>query len=99
MNFEHQLNEFITQRRGKVPQITLILLEDERLYNYYKNICYHYNVISQVVNQRTVARMNLSVASNVLKQMVSKIGGELYLLEFPKNLSSRTMLIGIDVCH
>jgi polyribonucleotide nucleotidyltransferase len=41
----------------------------------------------------------MSVASNILKQMNSKIGGELYTMEFPKEISSKTMLIGIDVCH
>jgi len=31
--------------------------------------------------------------------MTSKVGGELYTMEFPKGLCKKTMLIGIDVCH
>lgn len=31
--------------------------------------------------------------------MTTKLGGSLYTLKFGANLSPRTMLIGIDVCH
>ena len=41
----------------------------------------------------------MSVASNVMKQINSKLGGDLYNLKFPDNMSKNTMLIGIDVCH
>ena len=41
----------------------------------------------------------MSVMSNVLKQITVKTGGELYYLNYPKDISRRTMLIGIDVCH
>ena len=43
--------------------------------------------------------MNLSVASNVINQMNSKLGGDLYNINFQKEISPNTMLIGIDVCH
>jgi hypothetical protein len=43
--------------------------------------------------------MSLSVATNVLKQINSKLGGDLFNLQFSKELSLNTMLIGIDVCH
>jgi len=43
--------------------------------------------------------MNLSVATNILKQINSKLGGDLFNLQFSKELSMKTMLIGIDVCH
>lgn len=43
--------------------------------------------------------MNLSVASNVLRQINSKLGGDLYQLKFSPHLSPLTMLIGMDVCH
>lgn len=43
--------------------------------------------------------MNLSVASNILRQINSKLGGDLYQLSLPQTLSPLTMLIGIDVCH
>ena len=39
------------------------------------------------------------MASNVLKQINSKLGGDLYNLKFSQNVSPNTMLIGIDVCH
>lgn len=43
--------------------------------------------------------MNMSVASNVLRQINSKLGGDLFNLKLSRELLSRTMLIGIDVCH
>lgn len=86
-------------KRNNEPSIVLLLIPQERLYKQYKNICYKQNVISQVVAQRTVRKMNLSVASNVLKQINSKLGGDLFNLQFSKELSMKTMLIGIDVCH
>ena len=43
--------------------------------------------------------MNLSIATNVLRQMNSKLGGDLFNLSFPKELLPNTMLIGMDVCH
>jgi hypothetical protein len=45
-------------------------------------------------------KFDLSVASNILKQINSKVGGDLYNMKFPAVLDQkRTMLIGIDVCH
>lgn len=52
------------------------------------------NVIGKSIQKR-----NLSVAANILKQINSKLGGDLYNLRLAKGLSSRTMLIGLDVCH
>lgn len=45
-------------------------------------------------------KFNLAKATNILRQINSKAGGDLYNLKFPEELNSkRTMLIGIDVCH
>lgn len=81
------------------PIIVVIVLKNEFIYNSLKNICYKHNCLSQIVSAHVCYKMNLSVASNVLKQINSKVGGELYTMEFPKEISPNTMLIGIDVCH
>lgn len=81
------------------PMIVVIVLKNENYYNIYKNICYSKNVVSQVVNARTCYKVNMSVASNILRQINSKLGGDLYNIVFPKEISPNTMLIGIDVCH
>ena len=48
----------------------------------------------------TAARMNLSVASNIMKQINSKVGGESIRVKFPPFMQKeRVMVIGIDVCH
>ena len=44
--------------------------------------------------------MNLSVASNIMKQINSKVGGESLRLKWPEFMrKERVMVIGIDVCH
>jgi hypothetical protein len=43
--------------------------------------------------------MNFSVGGNILRQINSKLGGDLFHLRFSKELLPNTMLIGIDVCH
>lgn len=79
--------------------MVVIVLRNDGLYGKFKNICYKYNAPSQVVQVKTCKKFNMSVASNVLKQINSKLGGDLYNLKFPDNMSKNTMLIGIDVCH
>lgn len=44
--------------------------------------------------------MNLSVASNIMKQINSKVGGESLRVKFPPFMQKeKVMVIGIDVCH
>lgn len=59
-----------------------------------------YRMPSQVITTRNGFKFNLSKATNILRQVNSKAGGDLYHLKFPESLDKkRTMLIGIDVCH
>jgi hypothetical protein len=69
-------------------------------YKQYKSVCYRHDCVSQCIRYQNFGRgMNLSVASNILRQINSKLGGDLFNLKFAKDLHQRTMLIGIDVCH
>lgn len=44
--------------------------------------------------------MNMSVASNIMKQINSKVGGESVRIKFPSFMSSsKIMVVGMDVCH
>lgn len=95
--FEKRLKDYC--KKNGEPSIVMMMLANDRQYKIYKNICYNQNVISQVIAAKTVRKMNFSVATNVLKQMNSKLGGDLFHLSFSKELSMKTMLIGIDVCH
>jgi len=81
------------------PTIVLCIIKNENSYNMLKNSFYHRDCVSQIISFKNAQKMNLSVASNVLKQINSKVGGELYTMDFPKEISQKTMLIGIDVCH
>jgi hypothetical protein len=80
----------------------LVMLGNEKLYKNFKAICYQNQLVSQCVRYQNFGRregMNLSVASNILRQINSKLGGDLFNLKFGRELFARTMLIGIDVCH
>jgi hypothetical protein len=42
----------------------------------------------------------MSVASNIMKQINSKIGGESIRVKFPEFMNKfKVMVVGIDVCH
>jgi len=71
--------------------------------NDYHNIKKSFNklsVLTQCINKRNLKRFNLSVASNVMKQLNQKTGGEHIRIQLPEPvIKSPTMIIGIDVCH
>jgi len=78
----------------------VMVLGNESLYDKHKQLYKLYQIPSQVVTARNGAKFNLSKASNVLKQMNSKMGGDLFNLKLPEKMNSmKTMLVGIDVCH
>ena len=82
------------------PTVCLVVLDDESVYKMYKQVFGEYQIPSQVVTCRLGKKFDLSKASNILKQINSKTGGNLYHMVFPNKLEQmRTMLIGIDVCH
>jgi len=58
------------------------------------------NVMSQCIRRQTAQKFNMSVASNIMKQINSKLGGESLRIKLPKFMeTSKVMIIGIDVCH
>ena len=75
------------------------MIGNERQYKGYKKVSYECNIVSQCMLFKTVSKLNLSVFSNILRQINSKIGGDLYNINFSKEILPKTMLIGIDVCH
>lgn len=82
------------------PQIALAVLGMERNYPMYKLTFDKYRMPSQVVTARNARGFNPSKATNVIRQMNSKCGGDLFTMQFPPVMNSmKTMLIGIDVCH
>lgn len=82
------------------PRHTLVILGREYLYPMYKNVFKEFSMDSSVVSCRNGSSFNLSKATNVIRQVNSKSGGDLYYMKFPDAMQSmRTMLIGIDVCH
>ncbi len=82
------------------PKIVVVVLGQENNYKMYKELFHEFKIPSQVVTTRNGFKFNMSKASNILRQINSKIEGDLFHLQFPKAMDNmRTMLIGIDVCH
>lgn len=82
------------------PKLLVMVLGNEHTYKNLKQLFWQYQIPTQVVTVRNALKFNLSKASNVLKQVNSKMGGDLYNIKFPEKMASmKTMLIGIDVCH
>ena len=84
----------------KRPTIVLVMLGNERQYKSFKSMCYSNNIISQCGRYQNFGKgINMSVASNELMQINSKLSGDLYQLMFSQNISPKTMIISIYVCH
>lgn len=76
------------------------MLTVETNYGGFKEVMHQYQMLSQCVTVRNARKFSMSKACNILKQINSKIGGDLYTLKFPAALDTkRTMLLGLDVCH
>lgn len=57
-------------------------------------------ILTQFMKRATARRLNLSVASNIMKQLNQKTGGEHIRVSLPSTfVDAGTMVIGIDVCH
>ena len=78
----------------------IFILNKAHDYTKIKQFISRHNVLSQVVLKFTARKMNLSVASNIMKQVNSKIGGTSIKMRMPEFMSkNKVMVIGIDVCH
>ena len=97
-----RLQEFMMEDKAdfRHPTLCLAVLGRENNYKMFKEVFGDYRIPSQVVTTRNGHSFNLSKATNILKQVNSKIGGNLFTMKFPEKMSKmHTMLIGIDVCH
>ena len=56
-------------------------------------------MISQFVVSNTINRDKDNIFMNILRQINAKLGGDLWRMNFGKEISKKTMLFGIDVCH
>ena len=82
------------------PKMAVCVLDREQNYKMFKEVMQMYQIPSQVITCRNGRSFNMSKASNILRQINSKTGGDLYQMKFPDIMDSmKTMLIGIDVCH
>ena len=99
---EKTLPEAVT----KHTQIVLFFIGMDDHYRLMKTkLLTKFKVNSQGVRTRTIysSLRNPSKLANiskkVLKQMIAKVGSDLYRLHLPKEVRDYTMLVGIDVCH
>ena len=82
------------------PVMIVVVLDNTNNYKMYKELFQEYKIPSQVITSKNAFSFNASKASNILRQINSKVGGDLFNLKFPQVMENmQTMLIGIDVCH
>jgi len=96
-DLERDLKAIMSYHEEKIPVVALIY--SANLYPKYKQVFYNMGLVSQIIRTKSICKMNLSVLSNILKQLMVKEGSELYTLQYPKQVKPDTMLIGLDVCH
>jgi aubergine-like protein len=85
-------------------QFFLVIIPDtlrqEHFYTAVKNkINSDSPIISQFVTARTINRDNDRIYLNIVRQINAKLGGDLWRMNFGQEISQKTMLVGIDVCH
>jgi hypothetical protein len=51
------------------------------------------------VQSRTIQKDNDRIFLNIVRQINAKLGGDLWRLDYGSEISNKTMLVGIDVCH
>lgn len=56
-------------------------------------------LISQFVTARTIEIDKERIFINIIRQINAKLGGDLWRMSFGPEISKKTMLVGIDVCH
>ncbi|CDW88329.1 piwi-like protein 1 [Stylonychia lemnae] len=95
--FKRELQAYI-KTYGKPIIVVFIIPKDDK-YKDFKKICYDESVKSQVISFKIANKIEPSIASNILKQINSKLGGDLFKIKFSKNVNKKTMVCGIDVCH
>jgi aubergine len=77
-----------------------MILDKSFQYPKIKGIFTRKNIMSQVILKQTAKKINLSVASNIMKQINSKLGGDSVRMKMPSFVADdKVMVIGIDVCH
>jgi len=82
------------------PSIVVFIIPKEDKYKDFKKSCYDLGVVSQVISYNVAnKKFNLAIASNILKQINSKLSGDLFKIKFDREIHKNTMLVGIDVCH
>jgi len=82
------------------PMFAVMILDKRHDYPKIKNIFTRKNIMSQFILKFTAKKINLSVASNIMKQINSKLGGDSVRMKMPEFMAKeRVMVIGIDVCH
>jgi aubergine len=97
------VDDICQQARLKDPKeqlAVLFMVNHESDYHTAKKVFAEMSILTQCFTRRTGRRLNLSVASNIMKQLNQKTGGEHIRVNLPKTVTAaKTMVIGIDVCH
>jgi hypothetical protein len=69
--------------RSKRKLFAIFINDKQKDYTRIKQMVSRHNVLSQVILKFTARKMNLSVASNIMKQINTKVGGTSIKMRMP----------------
>ena len=100
-NYQNAVKDVIFEfERSKRKLFAIFINDKQKDYTRIKQMVSRHNVLSQVILKFTARKMNLSVASNIMKQINTKVGGTSIKMTMPQFMTkNQVMVIGIDVCH
>ena len=100
-NYQNAVKDVIFEfERSKRKLFAIFINDKQKDYTRIKQMVSRHNVLSQVILKFTARKMNLSVASNIMKQINTKVGGTSIKMRMPQFMTkNQVMVIGIDVCH
>ena len=100
-NYQNAVKDVILEfERSKRKLFAIFINDKQKDYTRIKQMVSRHNVLSQVILKFRARKMNLSVASNIMKQINTKVGGTSIKMRMPSFMTkNQVMVIGIDVCH
>eukprot|EP01022_Parablepharisma_sp_SALTPOND_P001781 TRINITY_DN1073_c0_g1_i1.p1 TRINITY_DN1073_c0_g1~~TRINITY_DN1073_c0_g1_i1.p1 ORF type:complete len:1028 (-),score=59.38 TRINITY_DN1073_c0_g1_i1:556-3639(-) len=90
----------LQERKSKCQFVFALLSDRRKQYKAVKKVLdISYGIISQCAFADYKKMTNMTYASNLIRQLNAKLGGDLYSVELPPEIPKNTMFVGVDVCH
>ena len=100
MDVDSVSNVLKARSKTKYQFVFALLSDKRRQYKAVKQaLDISHGIVSQCAYSDYKKMTNIPFASNIVRQLNAKLGGDLYSVELPKEIPKNTMFVGVDVCH